>query len=190
MRTWIFGYGSLINRASLRHTLTDERVGEIVPGRLSGWRRSWSNRVVARRRTGLGARLEAQGRINGVAIELLDDDFSALDARESGYVRELVAKQDLVDGELWLYTKADGMPASRDFPVALSYLEVVLVGCLVLGRDFAVEFLTQTPGLVALMNDRAAPVYPRRVPLSAEQTAEIDDLLFTHLPEEVTRNLR
>lgn len=190
MRTWIFGYGSLINRASLRHTLADEAVGEVVPGRIGGWRRSWSNRVVARGRTGLGARSEARARINGVAIELLDPDFAALDAREAGYVRQRVEEQTLVDGELWLYTKADGAPASADFPVALSYLEVVLAGCLALGRDFAIEFLTETPGLTALMNDRAAPVYPRRVPLTADETATIDNLLCAHLPEPVSRPLR
>jgi len=190
VRTWIFGYGSLINRASVRHTLADEAIGEVVPGRISGWRRSWSNRVVARGRTGLGACVEAEGRINGVAIELLDPDFAALDLREAGYMRERVKDQTLVDGELWLYTKPDGMPASAEFPVAVSYLEVVLSGCLALGREFAVEFLTETPGLTALMNDRAAPVYPRRVPLAADEIAAIDDLLFTHLPEPVTRPLR
>lgn len=190
MRTWIFGYGSLINRASLRHTLADEAVGEIVPGRIDGWRRSWSNRVVKRGRTGLGARVEAEARINGVAIELVDPDFAALDRRESGYRRERVEGQTLVDGELWLYTKPDGVPASAAFPVAVSYLEVVLSGCLALGREFAVEFLTETPGLTALMNDRAAPVYPRRVPLTQIEIAEIDELLYEHLPDPVTRALR
>ena len=189
-RNWIFGYGSLINRASVRHTLSDEAVGEIVPGRISGWRRSWSNRVVARGRTGLGAREDSGGRINGVAIELLDPDFAALDRREAGYVRVLVQDQTLVDGDLWLYTKPDGAPASAAFPVALSYLECVLHGCLAFGRDFASEFLTETPGLVALWNDRAAPVYPRRVPLTAAATAEVDALLHAHLPEAVTRPLR
>lgn len=190
MRTWIFGYGSLINRQSLRHTLSDAAVGEVVAGRISGWRRSWSNRVPARGRTGLGARIEAEGRINGVAIELLDPDFAALDRREAGYVRELVVEQTLVDGALWLYSKPDGVLASEAFPVALSYLEVVLAGCLALGREFAIEFLTETPGLTALMNDRAAPVYPRRVPLTADEVAAIDDLLYDHLPEPVTRPLR
>lgn len=189
-RTWIFGYGSLINRASVRHTLVDAAVGEIVPGRIEGWRRSWSNRVVARGRTGLGARPEAGARINGVAIELLHPDFAALDLREAGYLRIRVEGQTLVDGELWLYTKPDGVMATPEFPVALSYLECVLHGCLALGRDFAAEFLGETPGLVALWNDRAAPVYPRRVALTPAETAEIDELLLAHLPEPVSRPLR
>lgn len=190
MRTWIFGYGSLINRSSLRHTLADAAVGEVVPGRIAGWRRSWSNRVVARGRTGLSVRREAEAHVNGVAVELLDPDFAALDAREAGYRRERIEDQDLVDGVLWVYVKPDAVMATPEFPIAVSYLEVVLSGCLAFSRDFAVEFLTGTPGLVALMNDRAAPVYPRRVPLAPEQVAEIDELLLEHLPEPVTRPLR
>lgn len=190
MRTWIFGYGSLINRASLRMTLADAAVGEVVAGRIEGWRRSWSNRVEARGRTGLSVRPEADGRVNGVAIELLDPDFAALDAREAGYRRELIEAQSLVDGELWVYVKPEPKPATPEFPIAVSYLECVLAGCLGFGRAFAVEFLTETPGLVALMNDRSAPVYPRRVALSAQELAEIDALLHDHLPAPVTRVLR
>lgn len=189
-RIWIFGYGSLINRASLRHTLADVAVGEVVPGRVAGWRRSWSNRVAAAGRTGLTVRPEPEGRVNGVAIELLVPDFEALDRREAGYVRAPIEGQTLVDGELWLYTKPDAAMATPEFPIAVSYLEVVLSGCLALGRDFAVEFLTETPGLVALMNDRKAPVYPRRAPLEPAEVAQIDSLLHEHLPEHVTLPLR
>jgi hypothetical protein len=189
-RVWIFGYGSLINRASLRHTLADAAVGEIVPGRIAGWRRSWSNRVAAARRTGLSVRPEPGACVNGVAIELLRPEFEALDRREAGYLRQRIEAQTLVDGELWLYTKPDAAMATAEFPIAVSYLDVVLSGCLALGRDFAVEFLTGTPGLVALMNDREAPVYPRRTPLAPAEVARIDTLLREHLPGHVTLPLR
>lgn len=37
----VFGYGSLVNRASVRQTLGDS-AGEPIPARLAGWRRRWS----------------------------------------------------------------------------------------------------------------------------------------------------
>ena len=191
MREYIFGYGSLINRGSLIQTLGPEEFGEIVPGRIDGFQRSWSNRVEALGRTGLSVRPRAGASINGVAIEIREGYLEALDRRETGYGRLAVAEQDLVAGRLWLYAVPDPRPPTPDYPVAISYLECVLAGCLAESEAFALEFIRSTRSWDApLWNDRDKPQYMRRTALDAEARRRIDALLIDNLPDHVTRPLR
>ena len=189
-KQYVFGYGSLINRESLLYTLKAHEFGEVVVGRIGDFHRSWSNRVYARGRTGLGVRREPGGSVNGAAIEMLAS-LAPIDAREAGYERVLVEHQDLVDGDLWVYTIANSARPSPEFPITLSYLECVLAGCLQVGEAFALEFIERTGQWEApLWNDRADRQYPRWTPLDGETLATIDRLLLDNLPAEVSQSLK
>ena len=185
-RMFVYGYGSLINRGSLTHTLDAEGLGEIVTGRVQGFQRAWSNRSTVRRRTGLGVRRHASACVNGVAIEVSAEQLQALDIRETGYERVVVEAQDLVDGTLWIYTKPNGERPTEECPIALSYVDCVLAGCLEKGKAFAVEFMRTTGWWTTpLMNDRAKPQYPRRTPMTTATVAQIDALLAEHLENHI-----
>ena len=182
-RAFVFGYGSLINQGSLLHTLRCEDLGLIVAGRIGGFRRSWSNRSEVRKRTGLGVRKCESAHLNGVAIEVSPSQLQDLDVREAGFGRVIVEDQDLVDGTLWIYTKPEPKPPTAAYPIALSYVDCVLAGCLARGEGFAGEFMQTTAGWDApILNDRANPQYPRGTPLTARIRERIDFHLAAHLP--------
>ena len=64
-------------------------------------------------------------------------------------------------------------------PIVLSYLDVVVQGYLrVYGEAGAHRFFETTEGWgLPVLNDRAAPRYPRHQPLSAAETAFVDTKL-------------
>lgn len=102
-RSAVFGYGSLVSRASIAETLG--RAARPVPARLEGWRRRWS--LVRDNRTaekgfeplegeafehclGLNLELDPEGTglgPNGALIELSETELRRLDVREVRYHR-------------------------------------------------------------------------------------------------------
>jgi len=81
-------------------------------------------------------------------------------------------------GEIAVYAVSDinsSAPSARH-PVLLSYLDVVVQGYLqVFGRDGADHFFATTDGWDApVLNDRAAPRYPRHQQLTREEIEIVD----------------
>ena len=169
-----FGYGSLVNRAT--HDYPAAR-----PARLEGWRRVWVH-TPARDLAFLSVRPAMGEVIEGLVAEVPGQDWRALDAREFAYARHPVEAR-LDSGALAVQVYAvpgsDAAEPSAAHPILLSYLDAVVQGFL---REYGVagaeRFFDTTDGWAApILNDRAAPRYPRAQSLSPDETALVDAFL-------------
>jgi hypothetical protein len=183
-----FGYGSLVNRATLR-----TRVVDAVPARLSGWRRCWRSRPDAPGPTPalLSVRPQADAAVDGLLVFDQAENLAAVDLREAHYDRRSVSPDQLeVIGALqdgWL---ADGCPVfvyeakyatagAHASYILQSYLDAVMQGFLrEHGEESARRFVMETEGFdLAVLRDRENPLYPRAVTLSATERELFDRLL-------------
>jgi hypothetical protein len=198
---FIFGYGSLINTASRNATATAPVAA--IPVRVSaafGYLRSWSDRSRSGF-TALGLRRPKDGEmpttINGVLYPVIGEDMAAFDAREQGYERvevphaliESVSWQPLPErGTVWVYVpmaegKAPGiglpLPDAK-FPLAESYIDVVIEGGLEYGPAFAREIIETTRDWSPYwLNDRTLA---RRPWVHDKQFAQVDARLAESAP--------
>lgn len=171
---YFFGYGSLVNTAT--HGYTDPR-----PARLVGWRRVW-RQTAPRPVAFLSARPSKYSTIDGLIAAVPGADWEALDQREWAYRRHDITgavDHDLPQRpEISVYSVPADSEAPPDVrhPVLLSYLDVVVQGYLrVFGTAGAKAFFATTDGWDApVLNDRAAPRYPRAQSLSVAETAFVD----------------
>lgn len=168
-----FGYGSLVNRAT-----HDYAPGE--PARLSGWRRVWRHTKL-RDWPYLSAE-PAPTEIDGLVAAVPRDDWALLDRREAAYRRHAVAHDRLTVAPSWAHRieiyavdEDHALPANHH-PILLSYLDTVVQGFL---REFGIagveRFFATTSGWTALLDDRAAPHYPRHQKTSAAERRLVDD---------------
>jgi len=172
-RPHFFGYGSLVNRST--HDFV-----EAHPARARGWRRIWCL-TGHRNHAFLSVVRDAATTIEGLMAHVPGGDWAALDAREAGYAR--VRACDDVDHavadpvEVAIYSVVPGRwPMKERMPILLSYLDVVVQGFM---REFGVagaeRFFETTDGWeVGIVNDRAAPLYPRHRQLSAKEQSFVD----------------
>lgn len=191
-----FGYGSLVNRA----TLTTGHVAA-HRARLKGWRRTWRPRPQMETLPDMGAALSLPDggtpalltahRAEGASIDgLLVIDFAVnlpgIDAREFRYHRREITLADLefesrdaahglgADVSLHVYeARIEHPPASGPTPILRSYLDAVMQGFL---REFGAEglhrFVLETDAFhMPIHEDRAEPLYPRSVSLSVAEIA-------------------
>jgi len=168
--TLFFGYGSLVNGAT--HGYPDLR-----PATLTGWRRTW--RHTDFHGTAFLTAVPVPGAvIDGAIARVPGGDWAALDLREAGYDR-VQARIDPHD--VAVYSIAAGRHAAPGAPrpILLSYLDVVAQGFLrAFGEDGVARFFDTTDGWDApLIDDRAAPRYPRHQRLGAQETALVDSHL-------------
>ena len=174
---YFFGYGSLVNRAT--HDFTAPRRAQ-----LSGWRRVWCHtdlRPVAF----LSVVPDAGTRLDGLIAHVPNDDWAGLDQREWAYdrlaVTGAVAHPLAQDVDIAVYAVPEGRygAASVRYPILLSYLDVVVQGYLrEFGPDGVGRFFATTDGWQApVLDDRAAPRYPRHQPLTRAEAGVVD----THL---------
>ena len=169
-----FGYGSLVNRRT--HDYDGRQ-----PARVTGWRRAW-RRSPLRDVCYLTAVPARDDYIEGLIAAVPDGNWSALDARERAYARVPLGPEISYaagDLEVVLYAIADGdhhAPTDRN-PVLLSYIDVVVQGYLAeFGTDGVTHFFETTEGWHApVLDDRAAPIYPRAQTLSTEERAIVDE---------------
>lgn len=167
---YIFGYGSLINSRSRAFT---GETGQVWPVRLSGYQRHW---CVISDQLGMSsvAVIKAPGQhCNGVLVEVPANQLPAFDEREAGYTRAEVKHEHLQPyhhtalptGHVWIYHTETITPPTEQCPIALSYADVILAGCLEHGEQFLQDFLAHTQGWHhPLTNDRPTPRYPRVQP--------------------------
>ena len=177
MDALFFGYGSLVNVATHDY-------GGHFPATAIGWQRAW--RCAAGRKAAFLTVIEAPGScIDGLVAEVPGGDWAALDAREASYDR-LDARHCIDIGqkeprELAIYAIAPESVTlpSRSSPVLLSYVDVVLQGYLrVFGQMGAEAFVDTTLGWdVPVLDDRAAPAYPRHQPLHMAERNFVDAVL-------------
>ncbi len=174
---YFFGYGSLVNSAT--HDFPDP-----TRARIRGWRRAWRHTDL-RPAAFLTAIPDPGCEIEGMIAHVPNDDWGALDQREWAYDRvpatESVTHPVARPLDIAIYA----VPVERhtdpgeNFPILLSYLDVVVQGYL---REFgsagAERFFATTDGWqVPVLNDRARPRYPRHQQLSAQETGFVDSHL-------------
>ena len=176
MHPCFFGYGSLVNRDT--HVYANA-----TRAQLQGWRRTWVY-TSARGQAFLSVIADAETTIDGLIAEVPHGDWEALDAREYGYARIASGKAALhpldpapqvshysVPQETWVNSTANH--------ILLSYLDVVVQGYL---REFGAAgvanfFATTDRWDTPVLNDRAAPLYPRAQTLTSQETALVDQHL-------------
>ncbi len=171
---YFFGYGSLVNR-------TTHGFGGARPARLSGWRRVWRHTTL-RPVAYLTVVPDDDAEIDGLIAPVPGADWPALDAREAAYVRAPAADQVRHDlphtPEIAVYTIPEGHygAPTAAHPILLSYIDVVVQGYLrEFGEDGVARFFDTTGGWDApVLDDRAAPRYPRHRGLSDAEHALTD----------------
>jgi len=193
---FIFGYGSLINSASRGSTAGAEVPA--IPVRVSaafGYVRAWNDRSSSGF-TALGLRKVAAGEkgltINGVLYAVEGVDIAKFDAREQGYARVEVPREEIEavswrrlpeTGTIWAYVPkgSDGQPGlglsdpDAQYPILESYVDVVVEGALEYGEDFAREVIETTDGWSDYwLNDRELA---RRPWVRDPESAKVDAML-------------
>ncbi len=177
-----FGYGSLVNAAT--HIYPDT-----VPATLTGWRRMWRHTAI-RDVAFLTVVPDPDCQIDGLLAKVPNNDWAALDAREYCYFRSAVPAADLshnadrpMDVQIYQTNTDKDAPPSVKHPILLSYLDVVVQGYLqVFGEDGAKRFFDTTSGWTApILDDRAAPQYPRHQTLSTAERRFVDAQLAAHV---------
>lgn len=176
MDPYFFGYGSLVNRDT--HIYTNAHRAQ-----LNGWARMWVG-TADRENAFLTVVRNTDTQLDGLIAAVPDADWAALDLRETGYAR--IPSQDAVIHDLRSDTDIahyavppETTKATDDHVILLSYLDVVVQGYL---REFGASgvsrfFATTTGWNTKILDDRAAPQYPRAQVLSQQETALVDQHL-------------
>ncbi|WP_341872006.1 gamma-glutamylcyclotransferase family protein [Roseivivax isoporae] len=153
--------------------------------RARGWRREW-RALPEGDHAFLTAVPDAGAEIEGVIAPVPGGDWRALDLREAFYDRldaTEVVHHDGPAAAIAIYavpeTRAPRAPGRRTAPILLSYLDVVLQGYLdMFGEAGAARFFDTTEGWeTPVLDDRAAPLYPRAQVLPASLRGWIDKAL-------------
>lgn len=186
-RIGYFGYGSLVNRA----TLGPEHLAA-YPARLAGWRRHWQSRGadIPPGLALLSAHPDPTSSIEGMLIVDRISSLPALDQREMRYRRVPVRLGDLeldfgeapppdLPDDLFVYVGLKQPVSPRDPPLLQSYLDVVMAGFLAeYGESGVIRFLESTDGFArSIVTDRAQPIYSRAVRVAPETARWFDGLL-------------
>lgn len=121
--TYIFGYGSLMNRESLQETLPGKRATSWTM--LQGYRRVF-NKAGRRRHRYLNLKSDPSSRVKGVLIKVTEDELDALIRREEGY--DMVDVTEQIDPKPSANTVVYAFiaPPLSELKVSGSYLKKVL----------------------------------------------------------------
>ena len=170
MAARFFGYGSLVNRA------THDYPGAQAAA-LQGWRRVWVH-TPARPVAFLSVERCADTTIQGLVADVPGGDWAALDTREFAYARHPVTAETPAGAlPAQVYAVPEGQAPTAGHPILLSYLDAVVQGFLrEYGAEGAAGFFATTAGWQApVLDDRAAPRYPRAQALSTRERATVDE---------------
>ncbi len=169
MRLAVFGYGSLVSRASITETLGREAPTH-APARLAGWRRRWSVYRVNRAHEKVFERIDGEPFEhvvglnierapdspeaewpNGVLIELSEGELERLDRREVRYDRVDVTGHVIADDvgfdRVFAFTAKVGHFAAEPPPgsiIIASYVSACKTAFEELGADGWETFLATT----------------------------------------------
>lgn len=188
MNHYLFGYGSLISKQS---RLATGKTGIAIPVTIQGFQRAWNMISPEMKISGVGVVPQIDSICNGVLVEIDENEIPLFDKRELegsnyNYERLAIPHNQLVHGEIpssssmWIYVVKKPRIPTLEFPIAQSYLDVILTGCFDYGKLFASEFIQFTSGWeYPWINDRNCPRYARA--LSEIQASTIDRLLNSNV---------
>jgi hypothetical protein len=188
MNHYLFGYGSLISQQS---RLATGKTGVAIPVTVQGFQRAWNMISPEMKISGVGVVPQTDSICNGVLVEIDESEIPLFDKRELegsnyNYERLEIHQKQLVQGEIpvnssmWIYVVKKPLTPTLEYPIAQSYLDVILTGCFDYGEIFASEFIQLTSGWeYPWINDRNCPRYARA--LSEIQESEIDRLLKSYV---------
>lgn len=177
-KDFFFGYGSLVNRATHGYP-------EAHPATVTGWRRVWRHTAL-RPAAYLSAEPADGVVIDGLVAAVPGADWAALDAREAAYERLLLPPASIrhpvgreIDVRIYSVPASSAAAPEVRHPVVLSYIDVVVQGFLQeFGEAGVARFFATTAGWECpVLDDRAAPRYPRAQRLSRPEMALVDDHL-------------
>ena len=179
---YCFGYGSLANA----ETHSFEIIGMMS---LRGWRRSWAHWVTSsdRKATSLTIVPSGTSDVLGALLRVPASGWAGLAERENGYdlsfldpslIEEHPSRFSTTE-TCQTYISRQENRGGDDHPIFLSYIDTVAQGFLrVGGEDAAGTFFNTTDGWsTPVLNDRAAPRYPRATVLSHSEQSLVDDAL-------------
>lgn len=178
-----FGYGSLVNRRTLRTKFLGIRRASA-----QGWQRFWLPRVQNGEMALLSVQPTAAETVEGVVVYDRAEHLPAVDEREAGYARRIVdlgrlavERPPIADVPVYIYEAHRGTPDAAETQSAIlqSYLDAVMQGFRTLyGEEGLRRFVAGTAGFeTAVLQDREQPRYPRAVTLSDGEAALFDRLV-------------
>ena len=201
---YIFGYGSLIDQGS--RTWTTPQALIAYPASVHDIARGWwlYGTPIGVKACFLAAKVIPGARCNGVVYPVSETELAQTDQREVTYERMLIIPEQLTlmdgrtalpeDADVWFYSLHEGASVepsrpTAQFPIAQSYVDICLNGCLEMEslyplaqeQQFARLFIQETQDWSPhWVNDRSnlldqAPTDRRRV--------QIDSLLNELLPD-------
>lgn len=193
---YVVGYGSLMQDSSRARTAP--HAGPARPVMVKGYQRGWFSRSQSHglSTTYLGAVADVTSSLNAVLYQIDAKELAAFDRRERGYCRAavlpsavklLTSGEKPSNGQIWIYEVRPGeaAEADEDHPVAQSYVDIFLDGCIEQEErfhlsGFATQCVRTTYGWSASwVNDR---IYPRRPSAFQPRATQIDQLLADELP--------
>lgn len=175
-KIFIFGYGSLICLDSRSRTGV---TAPAIPVTVSDVKRGWyiQNNDYCYSSVAI---IKAPGSLcRGVLFEIPVSEIARFDQREYKYQRINLSPESITDcavtlsstDEIYTYCISHIERPDKAHPIALSYLEVIMHGCLRYGEAFAREFIETTDGWNApWINDLDLPLYVRPLAASIDRT--------------------
>lgn len=135
----LFCYGSLINSISRYNTL--QRTCKGTTYALNGYKRLWNFHCEKHKMTALGIIPDSKYYVNGILININNDELKQLDIREQGYNRKLIN-----DGKytFWAYIINKSQFQNKEYPIRSFYYDTCKKGCLEYGQSFFEEFQNTT----------------------------------------------
>ncbi|KAJ3290883.1 hypothetical protein HDU79_002899 [Rhizoclosmatium sp. JEL0117] len=157
---YIFAYGSLINAASVRRSVSSPISSTPTPVSITGFKRSWSFKCSRRQYTAvsISPSKSKTDSVNGVLLKLSSEaDLKNLDAREQGYMRTQICMSRISQpyksatiephAQVWAYVLEDcdtesgyesdssvsstkSHVACPKVPIPQSYVDCILAGAL------------------------------------------------------------
>lgn len=213
MKTYIFGYGSLINQESRK--LSTSELSPAIPVKVHGLTRGWFARteITSLSTTFLGClesdspfleTIECPDSTNGVLYEIHHDELSKLDQREKNYEKKRLDPQQIrfydygINEPYIVYTYRnkfenieelmDSKP-NKNFPIVQSYVDICINGC------FEIEELSKEAKEDSFLESFLTEtifwssfwandrIMPRRAHMYEPNADKIDVVLEKHFPD-------
>ena len=168
-KNFIFGYGSLISKESREKTGISK---ESYIATLKEFQRTWNVKIKEAKATALGIIKNKKYSCNGILFEIPEKELENFDKREKKYYSRIEIDPKLLkiqnfpniqNIKIWTYATKTPEKPTKNFPILLSYIDVILKGCLDTGENFTEEFIKTTDGWEFMLNDRKNPKYPRAI---------------------------